>query len=172
MGPVVQCACALAPQVLTAGDNEELCYCLKAWQALPRSILYGATPSNMEALQATAVLDRVRRAIGAISDATVQRVQPLAEAIGRGAGVEDWAVELFAEEVVRGGPAFAVSLVLSTVEPALRRCAELGAWQVISPANAVGARIACTCVRCLPGVPSPAQGRLGMSAMHRRSKRL
>ena len=37
---------------------------------------------------------------------------------------------LFAEEVVRGGPAFAVSLVLSSVEPMLRNSAALGAWQV------------------------------------------
>ena len=47
-------------------------------------------------------------------------------------------VDLFAEEVVRGGPAFALSLVLSAVEPALRAAAELGAWQVISPVNALG----------------------------------
>ena len=63
----------------------------------------------------------------------------MATAIGRNCGIEAWAVDLFAEEVVRGGPAFAVSLVLSTVEPALRQCAELGAWQVISPASATGA---------------------------------
>jgi hypothetical protein len=51
--------------------------------------------------------------------------------------VESWATELFAEEVVRGGPAFAVSLVLATVEPALRRYADLGSWQIISPAQDV-----------------------------------
>lgn len=47
-------------------------------------------------------------------------------------------MELFAEEVVRGGPAFALSLVLSAVEPTLRAAAELGAWQLISPMNALG----------------------------------
>jgi len=47
-------------------------------------------------------------------------------------------VELFAEEVVRGGPAFAVSLILSSLEPALRAAAELGAWQIISPVSALG----------------------------------
>jgi hypothetical protein len=51
-------------------------------------------------------------------------------------------------QVVRGGPAFAVSLVLSTVEPALRATAELGAWQVISPASAVGALL-CLAVGCM-----------------------
>lgn len=66
-------------------------------------------------------------------------VQPLAQAIGENCGVERWTIDLFAEEVVRGGPAFAVSLVLATVEPALRRCADLGSWQIISPADVVGA---------------------------------
>ena len=47
-------------------------------------------------------------------------------------------MELFAEEVVRGGPAFAVSLILSSLEPALRAAAELGAWQIISPVSALG----------------------------------
>ena len=46
--------------------------------------------------------------------------------------------ELFAEEVVRGGPGFALSLVLSAIEPTLRAAAELGAWQLISPVNALG----------------------------------
>ena len=46
--------------------------------------------------------------------------------------------QLFAEEVVRGGPAFAVSLVLSSVEPSMRSAAELGAWQLISPSDALG----------------------------------
>ena len=39
---------------------------------------------------------------------------------------------------MRGGPAFAVSLVLSSLEPALRAAAELGAWQIISPVSALG----------------------------------
>lgn len=47
-------------------------------------------------------------------------------------------MELFAEEVVRGGPAFAVSLILSAMEPGFRAAAELGAWQLISPVNAIG----------------------------------
>lgn len=39
---------------------------------------------------------------------------------------------------MRGGPAFAVSLILSSLEPALRAAAELGAWQIISPVRALG----------------------------------
>jgi len=66
----------------------------------------------------------------ALTDHVVNRLQPFATALGHAAGADAWAVEIFAEEVVRGGPAFPLSLVLTALEPALRAAAELGAWQV------------------------------------------
>jgi alpha-glucan,water dikinase len=61
----------------------------------------GGRPSREEALQAVAVINRVRRLLGAISDATVARVAPFATALGRTAKCDSWAVDIFAEEVVR-----------------------------------------------------------------------
>ena len=52
------------------------------------------------------------------------------------AGRDPWGAAL--AQVVRSGPAFALSLVLSSVEPALRSAAELGAWQIISPVSVTG----------------------------------
>ena len=37
--------------VLSTGDNEELCYCLKAWQDLPPSVQAGSYPSKEDALK-------------------------------------------------------------------------------------------------------------------------
>lgn len=37
--------------VLSTGDNEELCYCLKAWQDLPTSVQAGNYPSKQDALK-------------------------------------------------------------------------------------------------------------------------
>ena len=59
-------------QVLTAGDNEELCYCLKAWQALPQSVQFGSGADRVDALKATAVVDRVRRALGSLSTSALR----------------------------------------------------------------------------------------------------
>ena len=84
------------------------------------------------------MIERIRRAISETSDAANARLQPISSAFGKAFKVEDWAVELFAEEVVRGGPAFAVSLILSAMEPGFRAAAELGAWQLISPVNGTG----------------------------------
>ncbi|GAX78330.1 hypothetical protein CEUSTIGMA_g5772.t1 [Chlamydomonas eustigma] len=132
MKPLLQNLC------LSLGDNEELCYCLKTWQELPPSVRNGGRPNKEEALQAVAVINRIRRAIAEVSDRVVNRIGNVSRLMGEAFGAEDWASSLFAEEVVRGGPAFAVSLVLSSVEPVLRNSAALGAWQVISPTPATG----------------------------------
>ena len=42
--------------VLSSGDNEELCYCLKAWQALPGGLRRGGYPSKEDALKARVAL--------------------------------------------------------------------------------------------------------------------
>ena len=125
---------------LSFGDNTELCYCLKAWQSLPPSVRGGGgggRPGKEEALLATAVVDRLRRALGEVSDAVSATLQPAAEQMGMACGCERWTIALFSEEVVRGSPAFAVSLVLSSFEPVLREAAELGSWQIISPGEEV-----------------------------------
>ena len=125
--------------VLSWSDNEELCFCLKAWQELPESVSRGrGRPTESEALMAMAVVERIRRAIADVSDHVNRRIGPASHAMGKAFGCEAWAVDLFSEEVVRGGPAFAVSLVLGSVEPQLRKLAKLGSWQIISPADVKG----------------------------------
>lgn len=45
VGPLLQNLC------LTAGDNEEICFCLAAWLALPQDLRQGHHPSREAALQ-------------------------------------------------------------------------------------------------------------------------
>lgn len=104
-------------KAMGTGDNEEVVYCLAEWQALPGSVVAGARPSREEALKAAAVVDRIRRALAAVSDRLSGEVEPISSGLGRAFGVAGWAVELFAEEVIRGGPAFALSLVLAPLPP-------------------------------------------------------
>ena len=47
--------------VLSVGDNEELAYCLKAWQALPRDLRRGGYPSKEDALKVMLLLSAVLR---------------------------------------------------------------------------------------------------------------
>src|SRR5439155_8635334 len=67
-----------------------------------------------------------------------RRLQPKAEFLGAAFGAEPWTVPLFSEEVIRGGPAFALAMLLRPLDPILRKAAGLGGWQVISPARAAG----------------------------------
>ncbi|RMZ55539.1 hypothetical protein APUTEX25_000122 [Auxenochlorella protothecoides] len=83
----------------------------------------------------------------ALSDRVVTTLGPLGAALGAAFGAEDWTVRLFAEEVVRAGPAFALSLALSAAEPGLRAAAELGAWQLVSPGAARGELVAVPSLR-------------------------
>ena len=134
MGPLLQ------NLALSVGNNEELCFCLKAWLDLPENVTKGrrGAVSRDEALRAAAVLDRIRRALATRVDFIEDSLGSVSLQYGQALGCEPWAVELFTQEVIRGGPAFAVSLILSALEPSIRLAAELGAWQVISPGSGIG----------------------------------
>jgi hypothetical protein len=74
---------------LSTPANNELCVCMRDWQRLPD----GWWHSKGGALQAVAVVDRVRRALGTLSDAMTASLQTTAETVGGALNeVEDWQV--------------------------------------------------------------------------------
>ncbi len=120
---------------LSLSDNdEELLYCLRHWGRLGET----AGSGRQWPLHAEAVLDRIRRAAGSLTDRYYQLVQPKAVYLGNAFGADPWAIGLFSEEVMRGRPAFALSLVMRYLDPVLRKEADLGDWQLISRGEAVG----------------------------------
>ncbi len=90
------------------------------------------------ALEARSVTERMGRAIAAWSERLYAHLQPKAHYLGEAFGVDAWTIPLFSEEVIRGGPPFALSLLLHRLDPLLRARAGIGGWQVISPAVATG----------------------------------
>jgi len=116
-------------------SNEDIVLSLTEWRRVERARREG---DPKWALRAKAVVDRIRLAVALHADAVADDMQGAAVDIGEGCGIESWAVELFTEEVIRGGPAFALSLVLSRLDPGLRAEADMGAWQIISPSPAMG----------------------------------
>jgi alpha-glucan,water dikinase len=115
-------------------DSPELAVCASHWAMLM------ARPRDGRdwALHAWGVAERAARWVQQSGDALYRCLQPKAEFLGEAFGVPQWGVRLFSEEVIRGGPAFAVSLVLRHLDPLLRLAAGLGGWQVISPGRARG----------------------------------
>lgn len=126
-------AMVLENLIITKG-NDELTYCLHQWEHVSRM-----THSGKEwALQSRAVLDRLARALGAVIDHYYQVLQPKAEFLGGAFHADSWTVSLFSEEVVRGKPVFALSMLLRQIDPILRKEAHLGSWQVISQGQGTG----------------------------------
>ncbi|KAA8533188.1 hypothetical protein F0562_033279 [Nyssa sinensis] len=90
------------------------------------------------ALYAKSVLDRTRLSLASKAECYHQLLQPSAEYLGSRLGVDQWAVNIFTEEIIRAGSAASLSSILNRLDPILRKTANLGSWQVISPVEAVG----------------------------------
>ncbi|CAI0431048.1 unnamed protein product [Linum tenue] len=120
---------------LSSDNNEDLIYCLKGWN---HALNMCNSRSSNWALYAKSILDRTRLALAGKAEWYQQIFQPSAEYLGSLLGVDQWAVNIFTEEVIRGGSAAALSSLLNRLDPVLRKTANLGSWQVISPVEAVG----------------------------------
>ncbi|XP_059633696.1 alpha-glucan water dikinase, chloroplastic isoform X2 [Cornus florida] len=128
-------ALVLENLALSSDDNEDLIYCLKGWnQALSMS----KSGDNHWALYAKSVLDRTRLSLASKAERYLQILQPSAEYLGSQLGVDQWAVNIFTEEIIRAGSAASLSSLLNRLDPILRNTANLGSWQLISPVEAVG----------------------------------
>jgi alpha-glucan, water dikinase len=114
--------------------DEELARCLRHWrrlQSIPRF-------DREWSLRAKAVLDRLARLVGEFIDRTYSILQPKALFLGGAFDAAPWTVNLFSEEVIRGHLVFALSASFRRLDPILRKQADLGSWQVISPGSTRG----------------------------------
>ena len=97
-------------------DGAELSVCAGHWAAL----LARPRDGRVGALHARSVTDRTARWVRDYTSDVYQRLQPKAEILGAAFGVDEWTVPLFSEEVIRGGPAFMLALLLRPLD---RSCA-------------------------------------------------
>jgi alpha-glucan,water dikinase len=120
---------------LSSDDNEDLIYCLKGWQF---ALDMCKSKKDHWALYAKSVLDRSRLALASKAERYLEILQPSAEYLGSCLGVDQSAVSIFTEEIIRAGSAAALSSLVNRLDPVLRKTANLGSWQVISPVEVVG----------------------------------
>ncbi|KAE8707264.1 Alpha-glucan water dikinase [Hibiscus syriacus] len=121
--------------VLSSDDNEDLIYCLKGWKY---AISMCRSQSGHWALYSKSVLDRTRLALTTKAEWYQRILQPSAEYLGTLLGVDPWAINIFTEEIIRAGSAATLSSLINRFDPVLRKTANLGSWQVISPFEVVG----------------------------------
>jgi len=115
---------------------DELCYSLRWLEQL--SSMGGDAMQKERAMQALAIVDRLKRMLGQVASDTISRLQPTAEALGGRLNVPRDAVAIYGEEAVRGAAAAPVAQVLAVLEPSLRRLAGGGDWQLVSRGNERG----------------------------------
>jgi alpha-glucan, water dikinase len=119
-------------------DSPELPILAKHWTTLLSRPAAQRWSDRDWALQARSVAERAAHWVAEFSHTVYQHLQPKADVLGETFQASEYVRSLFAEEAVRGGPAFALSLVLKQLDPLLRKSAGLGGWQVISPASTGG----------------------------------
>ncbi|CAI0405832.1 unnamed protein product [Linum tenue] len=90
------------------------------------------------ALQAKAVLDRLQLVVAERSIAFHTKIQPTVQYLGRLLAVPKRAIDTSAEELIRAGSAATLSALINRFNPVLRKVANLGCWQVISPVEVGG----------------------------------
>uniref|UniRef100_A0A1J3IBP2 alpha-glucan, water dikinase n=1 Tax=Noccaea caerulescens TaxID=107243 RepID=A0A1J3IBP2_NOCCA len=120
---------------LSSDDNEDLIYCLKGWHF---ALDMFKSKKDHWALYAKSVLDRTRLALASKAERYLEILQPSAEYLGSCLGVDQSALNIFTEEIIRAGSAAALSSLVNRLDPVLRKTANLGSWQVISPVEVVG----------------------------------
>uniref|UniRef100_A0A0D3GH18 J domain-containing protein n=1 Tax=Oryza barthii TaxID=65489 RepID=A0A0D3GH18_9ORYZ len=120
---------------LSTDDNEDILYCLKGWN---QALEMAKQKNNQWALYAKAFLDRTRLALASKGEQYYNLMQPSAEYLGSLLNIDQWAVNIFTEEIIRGGSAATLSALLNRIDPVLRNVAQLGSWQVISPVEVSG----------------------------------
>lgn len=124
---------------LSSDNNEDLLYCIKGWN---HALEMFRQKDDQWALYAKSFLDRTRLALSSKAELYHQLLQPSAEYLGALLGVDQWAVNIFTEEIIRGGSAASLSALLNRLDPVLREKANLGSWQVISPVEVAGYLVA------------------------------
>jgi alpha-glucan,water dikinase len=121
--------------VTSSYEDPELAACSRHWARLQSGATFDAEWSR----HAKSVADRIGRALSASIDRFYQLLQPKAEYLGHGFHAEDWTIQLFSEEVVRGASlGFALSTLLRHLDPLLRKAAHMGNWQIVSRGHGAG----------------------------------
>lgn len=116
-------------QVVLSGDDHDAEACLRQWRAQVKEV---ARWSPDWALRAAAAAERLALQLQHDARALHDLLEDKASELARAARIPAAHALSFSEEVVRGQPAFLLSLLLHRLTPMLRRTAGLGPWNLVS----------------------------------------
>ena len=110
----------------------EFAICLDDWFNIVEKIKNQNDFSKMAMLKVKSVTSRLNRLLSNVIDFYNQNFEGRAKYFGKECGVDNYASNMFAEELMRGSIFFALSMLLKKIEPTIRTCAQLGDWLIIS----------------------------------------
>jgi alpha-glucan,water dikinase len=131
---LVDLTSSLLENATLSGSGAEFFLCFSEWERLKAAPRF----TREWSLHASAVLDRIGHALGALTDWYQAMLQSKAEYLGNGFHAAPWTIALFSEEVIRGGLASTLSMLVHHLHPVLRETAHLGNWQIISRGGGSG----------------------------------
>ncbi len=117
-----------------SGRNDEIARCFRQWQYLQDRQPF----SQQGVLHTAALIDRLDRALGEYTGRLYKLLQPKAESLGKAFQADAWTINLFSEEIIRGTLVSIISLLVDSLQPILRKIADLGDWQIISHGQGAG----------------------------------
>ena len=106
--------------------------CLDDWFNIVEKIKNQNDFSKLSMLKVKSVISRLNRLLSNVIDFYNQNFEGRAKFFGKECGVDNYAANMFAEELMRGSIFFALSMLLKKIEPTIRKCAEIGDWLIIS----------------------------------------
>lgn len=115
-------------------ENQEWKALATDWSSLGTAAAQSRYSSDgrINALLLKALVDRATRAVGDATDLFQTKLGEPSLFLGLQVGVEKNKLNVFVDEVLRGTILFAISLCIKSLEPIVRKQAELPPWQLIS----------------------------------------
>jgi len=115
---------------------KEIRLCLDDWLNVAENLKSNVTNNNNKTLESSlkikSVADRLSRILTHIIDYFNIHFDPKSKHLGTEFNADNYMVNIFTEEIIRGTLFFTLSMILKKIEPVLRKSANLGAWLIIS----------------------------------------
>ena len=114
-------------------NYKEFNLCYEDWKNIVEPLMNDQ--SKDASLRVKSVISRLSRLLTSVIDYYNDHYDAKGKYFGKECNCDNFAVEMFSEELIRGSIFFALSMLLKKIEPIIRQNAKLGEWLIISRGN-------------------------------------
>ena len=112
---------------------KEFNLCYEDWKNIVEPAINDQSKNT--SLKVKSVISRLNRLLTSVIDYYNNHYDAKGKYFGKECNCDNFAVEMFTEELIRGSIFFALSMLLKKIEPIIRQNAQLGEWLIISRGN-------------------------------------